>query len=130
MTSSIFPLSVHSILLVVQCPFHGLKLPKLRGGIGQTRGLQGIGMHFERKIAVNQIHLARNHVVVDHLLDGGLKKIAACRALKIAEDFHRDGRVRRADRFSNRSAVQPGVKQTLPGRLWRRGAPMRPTQRP
>src|SRR5258706_12265311 len=56
-------------------------------------------MHVEREVAMDQIHFTRNHIVVDHLLQTRLVEISARRALKILEDFDRDGSILRSQRF-------------------------------
>ena len=112
MTSSIFPLSLHSSCLSYSARSMASNWPNCRGGVGQTRGLPRIRMHVERKIAMHQIHLARNHVIVDHLLYVVSKKSAARGTFKIAEDLHRDGRVRRADGF--RKVVVPSASNLRP----------------
>jgi hypothetical protein len=43
-----------------------------------------MGMHRQRKIAMNQVHLAGVHVIVDQRLIGGLEELLACGALKVA----------------------------------------------
>ena len=85
MTSSIFPLVRPFVLMIVQGPFDGLELPEFRRGICEARGLPGIRVHVQRKIAMNEVHLAGDHVIVDHLLHRAFKKSAARRALEIAE---------------------------------------------
>src|SRR5258708_24090896 len=44
--------------------FHELHFAQLRRGSRVTRGYSGVGMHGERKIAVNHRNLATSHVVV------------------------------------------------------------------
>src|SRR6266851_4908259 len=65
------------VLFVVQRPLDGLELSEISGSIGNLCGLPGIRVHVERKITVNQVHLSRNHIVINHRLYTGFKESAA-----------------------------------------------------
>src|SRR6266550_5013005 len=58
-----------------------------------------VRMHVEREVAMDQIHFAWNHILVDDLLQTRLVEISARGALKIFEDFDRDGSTFRSQRF-------------------------------
>ena len=45
-----------------------IELPKVGSGVSEARGLVRVRMHIKREIAMDQIHFARSHIVVDHLL--------------------------------------------------------------
>src|SRR6267378_4846496 len=85
------------LLILEERLFHGLDFAELGGGASIARGYPRMRVYGERKIPVNQIDLATGDVIIHEPAIGGGKERLACRALKIAEDFHGDRRVLRAE---------------------------------
>src|SRR6266704_2398668 len=81
----LFPL----LLILKERLFYCLALAELCGSASVARRHTRIGVHRERKIAVNQENLAGADVIVHELAIGGGEQGFAGRALEVAKDLHR-----------------------------------------
>src|SRR5712692_2390003 len=81
----LFPL----LLILKESLFYCLALAELCGSASVARRHTRIGVHRERKIAMNQVNLAGADVIVHKLAIGGGEKGFAGRTLEVAKDFHR-----------------------------------------
>src|SRR5260370_23972758 len=93
--AALFPL----FLILEERLFHGLDFAKLGGGTCVASGYSRVRVHGEREIAVDQVDLAAGDVIVHQPAIGGGEEGLASRALVVAEDFHDDRRILRAECF-------------------------------
>src|SRR5260370_2814299 len=109
--AALFPL----FLILEERLFHGLDFAKLGGGTCVASGYPRVRVHGEREIAVDQVDLAAGDVIVHQPAIGGGGESLASRALVVAEDFHDDRRILRAECFV-RISVGETTRLLPPGR--------------